>query len=191
MERITYKYIKGFGFLLLFWLLIFTACNEEKESSSGEGYIILGVGKNETLYTKAGEPVEDEILGVYFIAISGDTIKQFENYKEEVEGQRILLPAGSYQIAVSSAPLDEPQWDSPAYYGDTVLFITEGEVVSASIECKITNTKVSVEFTEYVDYYFSDYEAVVKGNSGALTFVKGETRSGFYATDELVVTLNW
>ncbi|MCD8193908.1 MAG: DUF4493 domain-containing protein, partial [Tannerellaceae bacterium] len=118
----TYNYIKGIGFLLLSWLVVFTACNEEKENSSGEGYIILGVDKNEVLYTRAGEPVENEILGVYFIATSGDTIKQFENYKEEVEGQRILLPAGSYQIAVSSAPLDEPQWDTPTYYGDTILF---------------------------------------------------------------------
>ncbi|MCC8134765.1 MAG: DUF4493 domain-containing protein [Tannerellaceae bacterium] len=176
---------------LLSILFFIPACDKEMSGTDDSGYILLGVEKNEILYTKAGEPITDEILGVYFInTATNDTTKQFENYKEEVEGQRILLPAATYDVIISSFSPDDPAWDTPVYYADTTLTIKSGEIASAALECKITNTKVTVDFTSNVATYFSYYEALVAGKSGELTFVMDETRAGFYFTDKLTVTLN-
>ncbi|MCC8199381.1 MAG: PCMD domain-containing protein [Tannerellaceae bacterium] len=189
MKDRLYIYMIGCLLAILFFI---PSCEKEVNSSSDDtGYILLGVEKNEVLYTKAGEPITDEILGVYFInTATTDTIKQFENYKEEVEGQRILLPAATYDIVITSSSPDEPAWDTPVYYADTTLTVKSGEIASAALECKIANTKVTVDFTSNVATYFSYYEAIVTGKSGELTFAMDETRAGFYFTDKLTVTLN-
>lgn len=176
--------------ILIGLLALACGCSEERHDSSRTGEIILGVEKNEILYTKAGVPVTDEILSVEFRNEEGEIIKYFENYSESVEGLRIPLPAGVYDVVVSSENDKTPQWDTPFYYGEEQVTVVSGQTAKASIECRITNTKVSVEFSEAVDQYFSAYEAVVHGKSGSLTYGKEEKRSGFYFTDKLSVDLN-
>ncbi|MDH6359238.1 PCMD domain-containing protein [Parabacteroides sp. PF5-9] len=180
----------------IYWiplLLLFLICgcddeqNEQNQSQTGS--IVLGVEKDETLYTKAGVAVTNEVLSVTFLTESGDTAKYYNNYKQSVAGQRIVLPAGKYNVVVSSLN-KEPQWDTPFYYGEKEVTVIAGQTTTAAIECSITNTKVSVKFTNAVEQYFSDYEAVVTGKSGALTYQKGETRAGFYFTEKLSVDLN-
>ncbi len=175
---------------ILFVCLLSVSCDDKEDETNKTGTIVLGVDKNELLYTKAGVPVTNEILSVAFVNSSGETIKSYADYKQEVQGQRIILPVGNYTVIVSSAKKDEPQWDTPSYYGETEVSITSGKITNASVECSITNTKVTVKYTDSVEKYFSDYEAVVAGKSGELTYIKGENRAGFYFTESLAVTLN-
>lgn len=176
--------------LALLLSLLISGCDEGQEQQQTQtGTIILGVEKNETLYTKAGVAVTNEILSVAFVNQNEDTVKYYDNYRESVEGERIILQAGTYNVVVSSAG-NEPRWDTPFYYGQEEVTVLNGQTTNATVECRIANTKVSVSFTDAVDDYFSDYEAVVTGKTGTLTYRKGETRSGFYFTEKLSVDLN-
>ncbi|MDF9831114.1 PCMD domain-containing protein [Parabacteroides sp. PF5-6] len=176
--------------LVLFLLAIVCSCDDEQNGQCPTGTILLGVEKNETLYTKAGVPVTNEVLSVSFLNEDGEEVKYFENYREDVEGERITLLAGVYTVVVSSVSDEVSQWDTPFYYGEEEVNILSGQTTNASVECRIANTKVSVEFSEAVEQYFSAYEAVVQGKSGSLTFGKEEKRAGFYFTDKLSVDLN-
>lgn len=166
-----------------------TACDNERSGLVKTGTVVLGVDKNETLQTKAGVPVADEKLQVYFINIDGDTTKFYNDYKQEVEGKKILLPVGSYTVKVTSASTKEPAWETPSYYGEEEIEVTAGEIVKAAIECKISNTKVYVKYTESVKKYFSNYQAMVSNTGGKLTYLKDETRAGFFAPEKLTVDL--
>ena len=89
------------------------SCNEtDKDGMGVAGYIRLGVAKNDILLTKAGVPVTDQELRVFFLNSESDTVKQYKNYVKEVEGKNILLPVGEYNVQVSSAPTAGPQWDN-------------------------------------------------------------------------------
>lgn len=175
--------------LPLLLLLLISSCDNETNNPGQTGTIVLGVEKNETLYTKAGVAVTNEILSVAFINEEGDTTKYFDNYLTDVKNQQILLVAGTYTIAVSSIG-KESQWENPFYYAEEEVVVIAGQTTNASIECRIANTKVSVEFADEVAEHFSDYEAVVTGKSGSLTYKKNEARAGFYFTEKLSVDLN-
>jgi len=175
--------------LLLLFPLLAGSCDDETHNQEQTGTVMLGVEKNETLYTKAGVAVKNEVLSVAFINEEGDTVKYFDDYRKEVEGERILLAAGDYTVVVSSIG-KESQWETPFYYGEEQVFVTAGQTTNAWIECRIANTKVTVEFADDVKEYFSDYEAVVTGKSGSLTYKKEEARAGFYFTEKLSVDLN-
>lgn len=175
-------------FSLLF--LSLASCEDEKENINTTGVVRLGVEKNEILYTKAGVPVTDEILNVSFIDAYGDIAKYFDDYKTEVMGEDIILPSGTYNIEVSSKEDEKPQWDTPFYYGETEVNVVAGASAKASVECFITNTKITVDYSADMDDYFSDYNAEIEGKSGSLTFEKGEKRGGYYFTETLSVTLN-
>lgn len=174
---------------LSFLLATVAGCNEQ-ETLNQTGSITLGVEKSEVLYTKAGIMVTDEELSVSFINPAGDTVKHFEDYIADVKGVDITLPIGEYKVVVSSLKEDLPQWDTPFYYGETTVQIVANNTTKTSVECAIANTKVTVEYTDLMDEFFSTYNTIVTGTSGALTFEKGETRSGFYFTEKLDVTLN-
>lgn len=168
---------------------VVAACDNERSGLVETGTVVLGIDKNETLYTKAGTPVTDEKLQVYFINLDGDTTKFYNDYKQEVEGKKILLPVGSYTVKVTSVATKEPAWETPSYYGEEDIEVTAGEIVQAAIECKISNTKVYVKYTESVKKYFSNYQATVSNTGGKLTYLKDETRAGFFAPEKLTVDL--
>lgn len=178
-------------YILLLCQVILMSCNEtDKDGMGVAGYIRLGVAKNDILLTKAGVPVTDQELRVFFLNSESDTVKQYKNYVKEVEGKNILLPVGEYNVQVSSAPTADPQWDNPAYMGDTTVTVVAGEYTKAEIECFITNTKVTVEFTSKVKQLFSEYIATVSNKDGSLVYDEEHLNSaGYFSPEKLTVSL--
>lgn len=179
------------SYILLFCLGLFVSCSEDsKNSMDVAGYIHLGVAKNDVLLTKAGIPVTDQELQVFFINSESDTVKQYKNYVKEVEGKNILLPVGEYTVQVSSAPTLGPQWENPAYMGDTTVTVVAGEYAKAEVECFIANTKVTVEFTSKVKQLFSEYVATVSNKDGFLVYDEDHLNSaGYFSPEKLTVSL--
>lgn len=166
------------------------SCDNERSGLVKTGTVLLGVGKNDVLLTKAGDSVTDEILQVFFINAEEDTIKRFSNYKSEVEGKNILLPVGMYKVCVTSAETNGPVWDKPNYNGETEVEVTAGEYAKAEVECQITNTKVTVQFTNDVKKYFSNYVATITDDADhSIAFEKDESRAAFFSTEKLTVDL--
>lgn len=177
------KYI--FSILSLLFLIGITSCNEEKNATNGQGYLYLGIEKNVTLQTKAVDPV----LAVAILNAAEDTVKYIADFEAEKADEGILLDAGSYQIVVASGKKDSAAWELPNFYGKTECEIKTNQVTSAKVTCKIANTKVTVDYSDDFKKYFTDYSTTVSNSSGSLTYVKGETRGGYFAPETLLAQL--
>ncbi|MBD9167536.1 MAG: DUF4493 domain-containing protein [Parabacteroides johnsonii] len=177
------KYILSIISVLL--LIGFVSCDDEKKATNGQGYLYLGIEKNITLQTKAVDPV----LSVAILNAAEDTVKYIADFEAEKADEGILLDAGSYQVVVASGKKDSAAWELPNFYGKTECDIKTNQVTSAKVTCKIANTKVTVDYSDDFKKYFTDYSTTVSNISGSLTFVKGETRGGYFAPETLLALL--
>ena len=173
---------------LLFWAIGFTACQDEYNEPTG--FLYLNVQEDATLLTKAGEAVVDESLQVAIIKADGDTLKVYQDYLQEVKGERLILPVGTYTVAVSSNHDGKARWETPFYAGSTEVTVKQGEIATETVTCTIANTKVSVVYDKALADFFSDYQATVSNPSGKLTYTRDEYRSGFFSPEKLTVSLN-
>lgn len=77
----------------------------------------------------------------------------------------------------------------PFYSGSKEITIQSGEITSVQIVCKISNTKVAVEYAGNLANYFSRYETTVSNTSGSLLYTRDETRAGFFKAEKLTADL--
>lgn len=180
---VRHTYFLTFCLLCLCWL--FTACDDDKNSLASTGYLYLGVEEDNTTLTKSVKPVTDELLRVYLLSSSGDTVKTYDDYLEDVKGEKILLPVGSYQVLVSSSQTAGAAWEAPFYAGKTEepLEIKSGEITNATVTCKITNTKVTVSYSDKLKATFIDYCDTVSTESGTLIYARDEYRAGYFVSE--------
>lgn len=180
---VRHTYFLTFCLLCLCWL--FTACDDDKNSLASTGYLYLGVEEDNTTLTKSVKPVTDEPLRVYLLSSSGDTVKTYDDYLEDVKGEKILLPVGSYQVLVSSSQTAGAAWEAPFYAGKTEepLEIKSGEITNATVTCKITNTKVTVSYSDKLKATFIDYCDTVSTESGTLIYARDEYRAGYFVSE--------
>lgn len=169
-------------------ILLGVSCNEES-AGIPTGSLFLGIEEDATLLTKAESAVTNESLRVDIIAAEGDTIKSYSDYIDEVKGKKIVLPVGTYTISVKSNQSEEAGWEKPFYSGSKEITIQSGEITSVQIVCKISNTKVAVEYADNLADYFSHYETTVSNTSGSLLYTRDETRAGFFKAEKLTADL--
>lgn len=173
------------GYYLLSLCLLLVACDDDKNSLASTGYLYLGVEEDNSTLTKSVKPVTDESLRVYLLSSSGDTVKTYDDYLEDVKGEKILLPVGNYQVLVSSSQTAGAAWEAPFYAGKTEepLEIKSGEITNATVTCKITNTKVTVSYSEKLKATFIDYCDTVSTESGTLIYARDEYRAGYFVSE--------
>lgn len=179
--------IKYIAVCLLVGLL--GSCAEDKNSLCPTGILYLNVEEDATLYTRAQTGVTFESLRVDVLDMNRDTIDTYKDYLSDVKDQRMTLPVGKYIVAVSSNHTGEAGWETPLYQGEEEVEVKQGEITSAQVVCKITNTKVSVLYSEDMKNYFSHYGTTVSNTSGSLTFTRDEYRSAYFTPEELTVSL--
>lgn len=165
---------------LLSLLCMMMACTE-KDSLGQAGYLYLGVDEDNTTITRS-KPVTDEELRVDIISTAGDTVRTYTDYTTQVKGQKLILPAGTYKVAVSSVKDGGAAWEMPFYSGVEEVVIKADEITQTQVTCQIANTKVSVKYIG-LDKYFTDYCDTVSTNAGKLIYAKDEYRAGYFTSD--------
>lgn len=168
---------------------LLASCVEDKNSLCPTGVLYLNVEEDATLYTKAQTGVTFESLRVDVLDMNRDTVNTYKDYLSDLKDQRMTLPVGKYIVAVSSNHTGEAGWETPLYRGEEEVEVKQGEITSAQVVCKITNTKVSVSYTEDMKKYFSHYGTTISNSSGSLTFTRDEYRSGYFTPEELTMSL--
>ena len=171
-------------------LLLGAASCRDESAALPTGSLYLGVEEDATILTRAKTEVTDELLRVDIIDAAGDTLKSYDDYYTEVRGQRIVLPVGSYTVAVRSNLSGGAAWETPFYAGSESVTVQAGEITSAQVVCQITNTKVIVEYAPKLAEYFSKYETTVSNTSGSLLYTRDEYRAGYFAPEKLTAELH-
>ena len=101
---------------------------------------------------------------------------------------------GSYTVKVTSG--EEPvtaAWDAPWFRGEQSFTIKADEVTDVDVvKCTLANIRVTVKFTDdLVKASAGDLKAVVRSEDAqSLTYTPSETRSGYFAAVDGLVTLS-
>ena len=180
-------YKKIIGYTLCLLMAFCLSCKDETEGIP-TGMLYLNVEEDASLQTRATSEVMYESLRVAIIKGEEDTLKVYNDYLEEVKGERLILPIGVYTVAVTSNHDGTAAWESPFYQGQETVEVKQGEITNAKVTCTIHNTKVSVDASLLKDY-FTDYQTEVSNSSGSLIYTRDEYRAGYFAPEKLAVEL--
>lgn len=175
-------------------LLVFavSSCQQDEETSgsASTGYLQFKVEKNTStivIPTRATElPIALQIVNKE----TGAVVKETEDWTNwGVEP--LELPIGNYIVKAFSKDVNasEAGFDEPYYAGQKEVTVTAKVNQSVNIECRLANVKVSVFYSDDVKRYFTELNCTVSNVSGALTFGKAETRSGYFLADDLNISL--
>lgn len=133
-------------------------------------------------------------LSNYLVTVvdaNGEPVKQW-TYSEMPE-----LPTfteGNYTVKVASG--EEPvtaAWDAPWFRGEQSFSIKANEITDvAVVKCTLANIRVTVRFTDdLVKASAGDLKVVVRSEGAqSLTYTPSETRSGYFAAVDGLVTLS-
>ena len=193
-----------FNLLLILCPFLFFSCQEDEDvaRSGGVGYLRLNIAASSEMTTKTYNAEQFQV-----IITNTETNKvayQTEDASKAIaadEAEAIKLPAGTYKIEAKSYNYEGveaiPGADRPYYAGLTEgVVVTAGKSTDASVECKLANVKVTVNFSQELVSAFAGrtVSASVKGgNFTAETFTpekSGAEHSTYFPIVDLVTTFS-
>ncbi|WP_300227045.1 DUF4493 domain-containing protein [uncultured Bacteroides sp.] len=142
------------------------------------GYLNLGVyaqNKLSKAATDNGEgtdnsPVNESAFQVE-INNSEGVYKKFGSYSELQAAGKIELPVGKYTVKAHTPGDIQPKMSSPYYYGETALEIVKDVEKTATVNCKMKNTKIQLVYGETFATVFKSWSITVSdGSSNILTY---------------------
>lgn len=184
------RLIQTIGYCVGLWAVLLLSCNDDRNSLQPTGVLYLDVEEDASLLTKAQAEVTYESLRIDILKEEGDTVKTYADYLNDVKGQRLILPVGTYTVAVRSNGTDQAAWETPLYEGSEEVEVKANEITNTRVVCKIANTKVSVVYGESVKNHFIDYQTTVSNASGSLVYTRDEYRAGYFTPEKFTVLLN-
>lgn len=170
--------------------------------SGGVGYLRLNIAASNEMTTKAYNAEQFQVIITN--TATNEIAYQTEDASKAIaadEAKAIELPAGTYKIEAKSYNYEGveaiPGSDRPYYAGLTEgVVVTAGKSTNASVECKLANVKVTVNFSEELVSAFAGrtVSASVKGgNFTAETFTpekSGAEHSTYFPIVDLVTTFS-
>lgn len=142
------------------------------------GYLNLGVyaqNKLSKAATDNGEGTDNSPVNVSAFQVeinnSEGVYKEFGSYSELQAAGKIELPVGKYTVKAHTPGDIQPQMDSPYYYGETALEIVKDVEKTATVNCKMKNTKIQLVYGETFATVFKSWSITVSdGSSNILTY---------------------
>lgn len=159
------------------------------EVSNAEKIINDAAGTSKGVRSRAVVDLSNYLVTV--VDANGEPVKQW-TYSQMPE-----LPTfeeGSYTVKVASG--EEPvtaAWDAPWFRGEQAFSIKANEITDvAVVKCTLANIRVTVKFTDdLVKASAGDLKVVVRSEGAqSLTYTPSETRSGYFAAVDGLVTLS-
>lgn len=174
-------------------VMLSAACSTERQEE-GKGYLKVNIASQETplFIVKGGEGGEEEM--VFSLNIKNNSSGQEQNIPDHrvLASEPVSLNVGSYTVKASSGELLNAAWNAPVYSGQTMVNIRPEQTNTASINCGLANTIVTVELPENMDTHFSEYSiSVDNGNGSPLVFSKNAGNINDKAYFAVTGTLNW
>lgn len=105
----------------------------------------------------------------------------------DMPGEVPIIP-GTYYVFVESPNATLPAFDNPKYSGISETFtINPEEVKEIVVAVSLVNCFITVVYSQEVIDNFSDYGTIVSNSEGSLTFLKDETRAGYYGLSPIII----
>ena len=173
--------------------------------NSGEGYLRVKVETNVNTVTRVQElpnGYNAKKLHVEVLDVNGNvakntdgTVLSTDDYaNSSIFKGSIRVQAGTYSVVAHSANWDGTQsaFNAPYYAGETSVNVQSGKDVQASIECKLANVKVTVNYGELFRRFVSTAQTVVSSpllGVNSRTFTMNTSNSAFFPVSDLTFKL--
>ena len=187
--------MKSYVFACMLAVLATSCHKEEIARDKPTGTLNIKVG----LYISVGEVKENlkstmgvEDFKVVIFNSQDQEVVSFEKVSDLPD--EISLETGNYYVTASSDNNLPAAFDNPYYFGRSDTFnITAGGQRSVVVNCVLSNTVVSVVYSDQVKSYFSDFSTTVASSAGSLVYNRTETRSGYFQPLDLSIqaVLTW
>lgn len=187
------NYLKH-GMILAGAVTLLTACVSEApwEGPAGQGGIALRLTASDEVLEARTRTRADEEGGLFVVPDVNDF---------SIELTKIGVPIGTVWPTLADFQAEEgfatgaytlrafygdpaiQGFGCPAFEGSTTLTVLEGRETSVDLTASLSNTLVSVEYTDEFRKYFSSYSVALtsEGHSDAVTYGADETRPAFMA----------
>lgn len=176
----------------IYWVLALLLCclfscdQEERPGEGNKGTLRIGIVTDTALITKANADAGNIKLRIR--QINTETVTEYD-YEEGFAP--IEIAPGQYELTATSGNSNggKAGFDVPYYMGKDTVTVEAEKEATARIVCTLTSVKIVVKFSSGISSYFGEgFKAVVRNESGDLTFEKGdEDRSGYFAPGNLSV----
>lgn len=183
MKRYIYLFVSVFT-------LVMASCQQEETSNGKTGYLQFSVEKNTSTILVPATRAEELPIALQVVDRAGTVVKETDDWHNWTSAP-LELPLGTYTINAFSKGGDVATagFDEPYYWGQTEVTVVPKVNQNVNIECRLANVKVTVNYSADVKKYFSKLSCSVGNSSGKLVFGKDETRSGYFAVDNLNISL--
>ena len=153
---------------------LISACSSDADdviSEAGKGYVSLSVQADAGFQTTRAASEDYEDVNNYTVQIlQNDKVVDTCEWQYDKVPNEIELPNGDYTLKAFYGKNEAVSSEAP-YVEGMEDFTVSGNLQKVEVSCKPTSAKVSVEFDEKMDEYFSDYSVSI--TTKALT--KGQT----------------
>ena len=183
--------------ILLISALICAACSKEKleygAKTSEQGNLsfrLTPVGEFiQTSTSKAATKAAD--VSEFTLAIKnaeGTTVASYDRFADAPSV--IALDKGSYTLEASSPGTKPAAFDQPIYAGSQAFTIEPSKLSAVEVNCKLSNMKVEVSYTDAFLAEIADFVVVVsisQEEDGFLTFTRETTGAGYFKVAPLTI----
>jgi hypothetical protein len=182
-------------------VLFASACAKtsfDEVAPQGEGSISIQLApeievKSETK-AMAGGPDKNEFKIEIYKYTSSDLVRLYRDSYANTVGQKIKLNSAPYKIHARHGDSLAAGFNSIYYAGQAIVNVRPQTDESVTIEAKMANVKVAVEYGDNLKYDWPEYYAKVKsttpcGRKRNLQFSQNEKRAGYLPHGNFVVEL--
>ncbi len=184
---------KLFYAVIVMMTTIFISCNKDIPGPNGKtGKIHIDIGASINIDELGGKfktiPLLDDFKVMVYQA-DGTLALTFETVLGMPD--TIDLPIGEYYVEAFSDNNLPAEFENPYYHGSSDVFVVSSNAHSSvEVTCFLSNTIVSVIYSENIINNFVSYSTTVSSESGALIFDENETRKGYFQTSPLDISVD-
>lgn len=169
--------------------------NGDPSGSSDKGDVSLasiGIDVNDAEHVVSRATVD--VSGFQVIITNKTTGAEEASWRYADMPEIFTLPVGDYKVnVVSHTEQPKAAWDTPYYSGDKEFSIVANKLTEVgTVTCRLANLKVSIRYSDKLLAAIDNNDAKVDvkvNDSDNLSFLPGETRSGYYEVVEGNTTL--
>ena len=185
--------------ILLLSALTCAACSKEKldwgQTTTEQGTLSFRLNPTgefiQTAQSKATTSTVD--VNQFTLAIKnaeGSTVESWDRFADVPSV--ISLDKGDYTLEASSPDTKPAAFNQPIYAGSQAFTIEPSKLASVEVNCKLSNMKVEVTYTDSFLAEITDFVVVVsisKDDDGFLTFTRETTDAGYFQVAPLTIQI--
>ena len=179
--------------------LLFASCSDENGLDSGAtGKLNISLKPDYSLTSSVGEDSRatqsqaPEInladVTIHIVKDDGSVDKEFPYSELEANS---TLPTGAYTLEAYYGSENDEGFEKPYFYGAAEFHIYDSETSNPEVFISLSNSMVSVTYSEAFKNYFSAYTTTLQSEAGVpVTFSQIENRPAYLKPGEIAITIN-